>query len=84
MHYFAQGLNTRMLDTMSMHIALSGQTSLQRVLYIANKSGSRRKEVVEHEQKQKTFSRIPVSWTVYFFWGDGCAIVFFVFKVLKS
>ena len=46
---------------MSMHIAVSGLTSLQRVLYMASKTGSRRKEVVEHEMDQALFGTNAVS-----------------------
>jgi DNA polymerase gamma 1 len=45
---------------MSLHIAVSGLTSLQRILYMAHKSGSRRKEVLEHEEQQRHFKRMPV------------------------
>ena len=59
--FFTQGPKTRFLDTMSMHIAVAGFTSLQRMLYIAKKSGSQRKEVLEHAQNSKRRGNIPVS-----------------------
>ncbi|ESO00181.1 hypothetical protein HELRODRAFT_176011 [Helobdella robusta] len=43
--------STYFLDTMSLHIAVAGLTSLQKMLFMAKKSGSRRKEVVNHEQQ---------------------------------
>ena len=36
---------------MSLHIAVSGLTSFQRMLYLAKKAGSNRKEVREHEEE---------------------------------
>ncbi|KAI0208026.1 DNA polymerase subunit gamma-1 [Lamellibrachia satsuma] len=50
--YYIKGPKTRFLDTMSMHIATSGQTGFQRMLYIARKKNSRRKEVRELEENQ--------------------------------
>jgi len=55
-----QGSKTRFLDTMSLHIAISGLTSLQRVLYVAKKAGSKRKEVTEHEDEVSKFGIYPV------------------------
>jgi len=49
--YMLKDTKTRFIDTMSLHIALSGLTGLQRVLFMANKSGSKRKEVKEHEDE---------------------------------
>jgi DNA polymerase gamma 1 len=51
----------RFFDTMALHIAVSGLTGLQRILYVASKTGSRRKEVVEHEQDQAMFGNSQVS-----------------------
>jgi hypothetical protein len=42
---------TYFMDTMSMHIVVSGQTSYQRILYQAERSQSRRKEVLEREEQ---------------------------------
>ncbi|GFR97393.1 DNA polymerase subunit gamma-1 [Elysia marginata] len=55
--YFTQGTQLRFLDTMSMHIAICGQTSFQRLLYKASRKGSLRKEVIEHANKQRLFNR---------------------------
>lgn len=55
--YFTQGTELRFLDTMSLHIAVCGQTSFQRLLYKASKKGSHRKEVIEHAYKQKLFNK---------------------------
>ena len=41
----------RFMDTMSMHIALRGMTGDQRMLYMARKKGSLRKEVREIEER---------------------------------
>ena len=43
-----------------MHIVVSGQTSYQRLLYQADKSHSKRKEVLEREE-QFAFRGPPVS-----------------------
>ena len=40
----------RFMDTMSMHTALRGMTGDQRMLYMARKKGSLRKEVQEIEE----------------------------------
>ena len=53
--YFIQGTEMRFLDTMSLHIAISGLTGRQRILYQASKTGSRRKEVIDYEKDQETF-----------------------------
>ena len=46
--YFGlQGPRTRFLDTMSLHIATNGLTNQQRMLFMAKKKGSQRKEVQE-------------------------------------
>jgi len=45
---------------MSLHIAISGLTSQQRILYIAKKAGSKRKEVLEHEDEMSRFGILPV------------------------
>jgi len=55
-----KGSKTRFLDTMSLHIAISGLTSLQRILYVAKKAGSKRKEVLEHEDEISKFGIYPV------------------------
>ncbi|XP_012941525.1 DNA polymerase subunit gamma-1 [Aplysia californica] len=53
--YLVEGTQLRFLDTMSMHIAICGQTSFQRLLHRASGKESSRKEVVEHAQRQKLF-----------------------------
>ena len=44
---------------MSMHIAICGQTSFQRLLHKSSK-GSARKEIIEYTQRQKMFKRTSV------------------------
>jgi len=41
----------RFLDTMSMHIAISGFTSFQRVLYVAKKKGKSVSDLQDKKQK---------------------------------
>ncbi|CAD5121345.1 DgyrCDS9868 [Dimorphilus gyrociliatus] len=57
--YFLQPSKSRFLDTMSLHIAISGLTSLQRTLFIAKKSDSKRKEVLEYEQSMHQRRSLP-------------------------
>ncbi|KAH9520139.1 hypothetical protein Btru_060114 [Bulinus truncatus] len=54
--YYIEGSKMRFLDTMSMHIAVCGQTSFQRLLHTTGSKESTRKEVVEHESRQKQFN----------------------------
>jgi DNA polymerase gamma 1 len=62
--YLIKNTKTRFIDTMSLHIAVSGLTGLQRVLYMANKTGSKRKEVQEHEVETVKHGFIPgFEWT---------------------
>lgn len=62
--YLIKSTKTRFIDTMSLHIAVSGLTGLQRVLYMANKTGSKRKEVQEHEVETVKHGFIPgFEWT---------------------
>ncbi|CAG5123153.1 unnamed protein product, partial [Candidula unifasciata] len=58
--YMIQGTELRFLDTMSMHIAICGLTSFQRLLHNASGKDSHRKEIVEHANKQK-LNRRPSS-----------------------
>lgn len=53
MFFFPQGSKARFLDTMSLHMAISGLTGFQRTLWMANKHGKRRGllEVKEHMKK---------------------------------
>lgn len=48
-----KGSKMRFLDTMSLHMAISGLTGFQRTLWMANKHGKRRglQEVKEHMKK---------------------------------
>ena len=47
----------RFLDTMSMHIALTGMTGDQRMLFMARKKGSMRKEVREYEERAAKYRK---------------------------
>ncbi|XP_062317141.1 DNA polymerase subunit gamma-1 [Osmerus eperlanus] len=51
--YLLKGSKTRFLDTMSLHMAISGLTGFQRMLWMASKKGKRRglQEVKEHIKK---------------------------------
>ncbi|XP_062402977.1 DNA polymerase subunit gamma-1 [Sardina pilchardus] len=51
--YLLKGSKVRFLDTMSLHMAISGLTGFQRTLWMANKYGKRRglQEVKEHMKK---------------------------------
>ncbi|XP_060083102.1 DNA polymerase subunit gamma-1-like [Ylistrum balloti] len=51
--YYIEKSKLRFLDTMSMHIAICGQTTYQRILYQATNKGSQRKEVREHTARTK-------------------------------
>lgn len=48
--YFLKDSKVRFMDTMSLHMAISGLTGFQRTLWMANKLGKRRglQEVKEH------------------------------------
>ncbi|XP_076462346.1 DNA polymerase subunit gamma-1-like [Babylonia areolata] len=54
--YLIQGSRVRFMDTMSMHIAICGLTSFQRILYQSSLKESSRKEVREHSERQKMFN----------------------------
>ncbi|KAJ7311091.1 hypothetical protein JRQ81_006690 [Phrynocephalus forsythii] len=64
--YLIQGSKLRFLDTMSMHMAISGLTSFQRSLWMAAKHGKRRgqQQVREHIKKtgSKTEGSAIASW----------------------
>ncbi|KAM4734089.1 LOW QUALITY PROTEIN: DNA polymerase subunit gamma-1 [Anableps anableps] len=51
--YLLKGPNARFMDTMSLHMAISGLTGFQRTLWMANKLGKKRglQEVKEHIKK---------------------------------
>ncbi|KAK3606282.1 hypothetical protein CHS0354_037959 [Potamilus streckersoni] len=57
--YYTRRTNMRFLDTMSLHIAVCGLTSFQRILYQASKTHSNRKEVREYTEKQFQFNHTP-------------------------
>lgn len=48
-----KGSKVRFMDTMSLHMAISGLTGFQRTLWMANKMGKKRglQEVKEHIKK---------------------------------
>ncbi|XP_056137418.1 DNA polymerase subunit gamma-1 [Lampris incognitus] len=64
--YLLKGSKVRFLDTMSLHIAISGLTSLQRMLWMASKQGKRKglQEVKKHMKKKGNKREGPVigSW----------------------
>ncbi|KAL5004061.1 hypothetical protein ScPMuIL_017517 [Solemya velum] len=51
--YYIQRSKLRFLDTMSIHIAVCGLTTFQRILYVATNKNSSRKEVKEWLEKGK-------------------------------
>ncbi|XP_071610428.1 DNA polymerase subunit gamma-1 [Heliangelus exortis] len=64
--YLIQGSKVRFLDTMSMHMAISGLTGFQRSLWMAAKHGKRKglQEVKEHMKKTRSKMEGPAitSW----------------------
>ncbi|XP_053128135.1 DNA polymerase subunit gamma-1 isoform X2 [Hemicordylus capensis] len=64
--YLVQGSQMRFLDTMSMHMAISGLTGLQRSLWMAAKHGKRKgqQQVQQHIKKTRGKTKGPViaSW----------------------
>ncbi|XP_033823740.1 DNA polymerase subunit gamma-1 isoform X2 [Periophthalmus magnuspinnatus] len=64
--YLLKGSKVRFMDTMSLHMAISGLTGFQRTLWMANKLGKRRglQEVKEHIRKagQKRDGPMIGSW----------------------
>lgn len=50
-----KGSKVRFMDTMSLHMAISGLTGFQRTLWMANKMGKKRglQEVEEHIKKTR-------------------------------
>ncbi|XP_034390817.1 DNA polymerase subunit gamma-1 [Cyclopterus lumpus] len=64
--YLLKGSKVRFMDTMSLHMAISGLTGFQRTLWMANKMGKRRglQEVKEHMKKagQKREGPMIGSW----------------------
>ncbi|XP_043934146.1 DNA polymerase subunit gamma-1 [Protopterus annectens] len=59
--YLIKGSKMRFLDTMSMHMAISGLTGFQRSLWMASKQGKRRglQEVKEHIKKMRSKTEGP-------------------------
>ncbi|TNN87804.1 DNA polymerase subunit gamma-1 [Liparis tanakae] len=64
--YLLKGSKVRFMDTMSLHMAISGLTGFQRTLWMANKTGKRRglQEVKQHMKKagQKREGPMISSW----------------------
>ncbi|CAL8359660.1 unnamed protein product [Lota lota] len=64
--YLLKGSKMRFLDTMSLHMAISGLTGFQRTLWMANKMGKKRgqQEVKQHMKKvgQKRTDPVIGSW----------------------
>ncbi|KAM4573782.1 DNA polymerase subunit gamma-1 [Odontesthes bonariensis] len=64
--YLLKGSKVRFMDTMSLHMAISGLTGFQRTLWMANKLGKKRglQEVKEHVKKagQKKQGQTIGSW----------------------
>ncbi|NXN91843.1 DPOG1 polymerase, partial [Rhinopomastus cyanomelas] len=64
--YLIQGSRVRFLDTMSMHMAISGLTGFQRSLWMAAKQGKRKglQQVKEHMKKTRSQTEGPIitSW----------------------
>lgn len=50
--YFVEGTKTRFLDTMALHIAISGITSFQRNMLLATKTGAKIDKFVKNSQYQ--------------------------------
>uniref|UniRef100_A0A674EIB6 DNA polymerase subunit gamma-1 n=1 Tax=Salmo trutta TaxID=8032 RepID=A0A674EIB6_SALTR len=61
--YLLKGSKARFLDTMSLHMAISGLTGFQRMLWMANKHGKRRGllEVKEHMKKIGSWDWVNIS-----------------------
>ncbi|XP_060709269.1 DNA polymerase subunit gamma-1 isoform X2 [Hemiscyllium ocellatum] len=62
--YFMKGTALRFLDTMSLHMAISGLTGFQRSLWMASKKGKRRglEEVKRHIKRTTNKSRNVGAW----------------------
>ena len=62
--YYIQRTKLRFLDTMSLHIALTGMTGDQRMLFMARTKGSLRREVQEFQDRAAQFRMdIVYKWT---------------------
>lgn len=55
--YFIEGTKIRFLDTMALHIAVSGITSFQRNMLLANKSNNAVDKPTKNISSQKTFRK---------------------------
>lgn len=51
--YFVEGTKTRFLDTMALHIAISGITSFQRNMLLATKTGAKVDRIAKNYQYQR-------------------------------
>ena len=71
---------------MSLHIAVAGFTSSQRLLFVAKKSGSQRKEVRELEQQAHIFGPLVNTVTVFmciYLILNLSNVAVFLFKILN-
>ena len=64
--FYIQGTKTRFLDTLSLHMCISGQTTLQRALWHVNQKGAEEGAApgLRKQQKKKSFGT-PVSLEVW-------------------
>ncbi len=72
---FLKGSKVRFMDTMSLHMAISGLTGFQRTLWMANKLGKRKglQEVKEHIKKAGKKKEGPMV----------CVLLFTIFQLQK-
>lgn len=68
MFFPLKGSKVRFMDTMSLHMAISGLTGFQRTLWMANKLGKRRglQEVKEHIKKAGQKTEGPTVCVLFF------------------
>lgn len=69
--FFKKGSKVRFMDTMSLHMAISGLTGFQRTLWMANKQGKKRglQDVKEHIKKagqKRNGPKVCVFFSPYF------------------
>ncbi len=64
---FPKGSKMRFMDTMSLHMAISGLTGFQRTLWMANKHGKKRglQEVKDHIKKVEKKKEGPMVSVLY-------------------
>lgn len=68
-----QGSHMRFLDTMSMHMAISGLSSFQRTLWMAAKQGRHKAQLsAQRAQKSQRKASGPVVSTGFMWAGAGC------------